>query len=327
LAGFSVKTYVVKASGLAASESKTNIMNRVSGAIEQIYVTEGRTVQAGDPLLTIDGFETRLQIARLQATAAFAQGKIDLIDRLIIFVNAYTLSLPDTQANPFDNTLTAEAKYYSDAQTFIDYISGQAGAAEAEEPPREYLQSEVDSLKSQFLSQQYTEYDQYAAQGIENRSQIEMYSAQLEQYTVRAAQSGVVHLTAGIGAGTVLQAGSLLGSISSAAAGELYFETVISAADRSKIKIGDRVEIAAAGVLQAEFGILRGSVAAIDNDSTQTENGEVFFRIKIKPDVTRLTDKKGNEVSITTGMLAESRIKYDETTWLRWALEQVGVRF
>lgn len=68
-------------------------------------------------------------------------------------------------------------------------------------------------------------------------------------------------------------------------------------------------------------------MVSIDNDSTQTEDGQVYYRVRVLPDKTELTDKKGNTVRLTTGMIGECRIKYDETTWLKWAIEQIGVKF
>jgi hypothetical protein len=104
-----------------------------------------------------------------------------------------------------------------------------------------------------------------------------MYEKSLAEYTVRAEQTGVVHLSTGLTVGTVLQTGSLLGSISPTNKESLYFETVVSAADRAKLKIGDTAETTVSGAMQSEFGILTGKVTHIDTDSIQTENGEVFL--------------------------------------------------
>ncbi|MDR3264259.1 MAG: HlyD family secretion protein, partial [Clostridiales bacterium] len=102
LAAFSVKTSIVNATGIAVSGDKTNIMNRVSGAIERIYVWEGQRVSTGDVLIEIDGYQAELQITQLEANADFYRGKLELMERLIIFINGFTLSIPETRTNPFD---------------------------------------------------------------------------------------------------------------------------------------------------------------------------------------------------------------------------------
>lgn len=124
----------------------------------------------------------------------------------------------------------------------------------------------------------------------------------------------------------MLQAGSLIGTISSGKADDVVIETVVSAFDRSRLSINSKVEIALAGVMQTEYGVLTGKITHIDSNSIQTEQGEVYFKIIIKPDKTQLKNKKGNTVNLMNGMIAESRIKYNETTWLKWAIEQIGVK-
>ncbi|MDR3293731.1 MAG: HlyD family secretion protein [Clostridiales bacterium] len=326
-AGFATKTYVVKATGLVVSADKVNVMNQVSGRIEGILVSEGQEVSEGDVLIEIDGFQTELQIAQLEASAEFYEKKVGVLERLVAFINGFTLSEPNTRSNPFDIALTDEAKVYSDAQTFIDYIAGQEESAKNNDPPTEYAQTEADSLKTQFLSQQYTTLEEYQKQFIQYDSQAEMYRKSLFEYTIKAARDGVIHLTAGLTVGTVIQAGLLLGSIGSGDASEYRFDAVLSATDRSKVAVGNTVEIALAGVSQSEYGVLTGKILAIDFDSTQTEKGEVFYRVSIKPDETTLKSGRGSVLELKTGMIAESRIKYDETTWLKWAVEQIGVKF
>jgi multidrug resistance efflux pump len=324
-AAFSVKTYIVKATGICVSENKVNLMNRVGGAIKSINITEGGEVSAGDVLIEFDSFQTELQIAKLEADLSFYTNKKDILDRLIIFINNLSLSKPETRVNPFDNSKTSEMAAYSNAQTFLDYINGQEKQAQDEE--REYAQSEVDSLKTQFLSQQYTSLDELIGQCQQKESEIKVYQDSLAEYKVVAEIDGVVHLSQGLTLGTVIQAGSLLGSISSPDPDSLYFQSVINAQDRAKINVGDPLEIAVAGLPQNEFGVIKGKVVAIDIDSTQTENGEVYYTVKIKPEKTTLQNGSGDKIELTSGMLGESRIKYDETTWLKWAIEQIGVKF
>ena len=54
---FSIKTYVVKASGVVSDQYKENIMNYTTGEIKKIYVKEGDKVNKGDKLIEIDSFQ------------------------------------------------------------------------------------------------------------------------------------------------------------------------------------------------------------------------------------------------------------------------------
>lgn len=323
-AAFSPKTYVVKATSLLVSQDKVNIMSKVSAPIKEIYVEEGQEVKAGDALIQFDDFQARLQLAQIQSVVDYYQKNISIMDRLVAFINNFTLADQNSQINPFDKDNSDEAKAYLDAQTFIDYVNQQKQAAEEQE--NEYSQTEVDALKTQLLSQQYSYLNELKMQLAQYQSQLTMYQEALSDFILKAEQSGVVHLIPGLTKGTVLQAGALLGSISSKDSSTYYFETIIPAFDRSKIKINNPVEIAIGGILQSEYGVLKGKVIAIDTDSTQTEKGEVFYRVKIKPDNLKLTDRRGNTINLTLGMIGESRIKYDETTWLIWIIEQIGIK-
>lgn len=323
-AGLSVKTYVVKASGIVTHAGKVNLMNTVSGEVQTLAAQEGQAVNAGDVILTIDSYQVRLQIAQLRTLVELYDAKIAAVNKLIAFVNNYDLSDESTHVNPFDRNDSETAKLRGDADTFIMYVKQQQ-TAESEE---EFTQEQLDSVKSSFLSQQsvYASLDEYTAQRVQQGGQLQMYTDSLDAYTVRAGRDGIVHLNAGLTVGTVLQAGTLIGSISGNDASGLQFDTVVSATDRSKLTVGSLVEIALGGVLQAEYGVLTGKVTAIDNDSTQTEDGTVYYRVTVKPDKTSLTDRKGNTIDLTVGMLAEVRIKYDETTWLKWIVEQIGIK-
>lgn len=330
LAAFATKTYVVKASGIVMSEDKAYIMNSVSSSIKAVKVIEGQEVKIGDVLIELDDFSIRLQIEQMTSSNSFISSKAMLVEKLILFVNNFTLANAESRVNPFDCVNANEAKQFGEAKQFIDFVDQQiASAEEKKDTPeyKEYTQADVDAVKDQFLSQQYTTLEQYSMQKIDYESKIKMYKDRLSEYVVRAKTSGVVHFSNILTVGTVLQAGSMLGIVSAKEEDKLYLETIVSAQDRSKIKVEDSVEIAIAGVLQNEYGVLSGKIIAIDNDSTQTEKGEVFYKVKIKAVRYELTDKKGNVVKIANGMLAECRIKYDETTWLKWAIGQIGVKF
>lgn len=321
-AGFSTKTYVVRASALVDNESKINLMNTVSGKVKSLNVTEGQKVQEGDVILVIDSFETELQIAQLQAVVDLYKRKIDQTQILINYINGYTIADESTQINPFDSENVETLKLYAAAENFINYATQLK--QQKEQAGEEYRQSDLDSLKIQFLSQEtYSELNEYITQKTQHESQLNMYKESLGAYTVKALQSGVVHMISGVTEGTVLQAGTLLGNITAVDSDKLYFNAVVNAAERRKLKVGSAVEIAVSGVMQTEYGTLRGEVVSIDNDVTQTEDGQVFYRVKIGSDKFELTDKSGQTVKLQLGMICECRIKYDETTYLNWIIEQI----
>lgn len=319
---FSVKTYVVRATGLVTDDTKINVMNSVAGEVKTIEVAEGQEVSEGDVILTLDTFQTDLQIAQLQAMVDLYDTYITNTQKLISFVNDYSIEDENTHENPFDSSVDEEARFYANAElmkVYVQSLSSQEGNTE----------ESLQNLKTQFLSQQsvYTYLTDYISQHKQYSSQLEMYKDSLSSYTVVATQSGIVHITPGLAVGTILSNSTLLATISSDFSENLYFQIAVSASERSKLSVGSDVEIAVSGAMQTEYGTLSGKVVAIDNDITQTEDGQVYYNVKVVPDNTVLTDKGGNEINLQLGMLGECRIKYDETTWLNWVIEQIVGKF
>lgn len=313
----SVKTYVVKATGLVTSETKSNVMNSVAGEIKTIEVTEGQTVAQGDIIVKLDTFQTDLQIAQIQAMVDLYQGNVNNTQKLIAYVNAYSIEDSTTQVNPFDSSTIEEIRFYADAEMLKTYMQSAIEQGS-------YTEADMASLKTQFLTQQsvYTYLTEYLAQLKQYQSQLSTYQNSLEEYYVKATQSGVVHLTVGLAVGTVLSNSTLIATISNSDAEDYFFQLAVSATERSKLAIDSVVEIAVSGASQTEYGTLTGKIIQIDNDSTQTED-QVYYTVKVVPNGTKLTNKGGGTIDLTLGMVGECRIKYDETTYFKWMIEQV----
>ena len=271
-------------------------------------------------LPTLESEVVRLQEIEQQLSIVTSQNAV--VNRLIAFIEGYKLNVPSSQVNPFSVSRPNETDAYFQAQGFIDFVYEKETGGD-----QPFDQDALDDTKTQFLGQQIGARDDLQSQLIQNQAQLSAHVSGLEEFVVVAEICGVIHLTPGLTVGTMLQAGTLLGSISTDDYVDLLFEAIISSQDRAKIAVGDRVETAISGVMQQEFGIIVGEVIHIDSDATRTEDGQVFFRITIAPEQTYLTDRSGRRVDIVSGMVAESRVQYDETTWLVWVLEQVFGRF
>ncbi|KAB1435915.1 HlyD family efflux transporter periplasmic adaptor subunit [Candidatus Galacturonibacter soehngenii] len=104
----------------------------------------------------------------------------------------------------------------------------------------------------------------------------------------------------------------------------------VSADDAARIKIGDKTDIAIAGLTQSVYGTISGKVTQMDSDLSTAENSEsgetsAYFKIKIEPDYTYLVSKSGEKVNLSNGLTAEARIQYDKVTYFNYVLEGLGV--
>lgn len=108
----------------------------------------------------------------------------------------------------------------------------------------------------------------------------------------------------------------------------IIIETLIPSTDRPKIHIEDEVALEVGGLNQAEYGTLKGKVIEIDEDATiDNEKGNVFFKVRVKPEKNYLEDRKGEKINLTLGMVTETRVKYEKITYMKYFMDQIGIRF
>lgn len=239
--------------------------------------------------------------------------------------------------NSFDKNKSDEVEFYNRLQ---DNYAKKA-EYKVDEASLKAQQYTDDQIK-QYKEQQQTKLNELHYDTIigftTERTQLELDKAKLEaqksaleksldEYKITAPQSGRIHLANQIINGMVIQAGNSIASITSDT-DKLVVETMLSSSERPMVHKGDEVSLAVAGLNQSEYGTVKGKITAIDQDaSVDNQKGNIYFKLIVKPDKTYLTDKKGEKVNLALGMVAETRVKYDKITYMKYFLEQIGVKF
>lgn len=183
-----------------------------------------------------------------------------------------------------------------------------------------------DGLKSQLISQLGQERSQLKTQIAEIDGKYLVEKEIQTKFDIKAMSDGIIHFNTPIKKGMTIQAGTQIGSILSENKEDIIIDTFVSSNDRTKINQNDEVNIVVDGLMQTKYGFLEGNVETIETDSTvDNESKAVFFRTKVSSKNTYLKDKSGNKVNLKPGMTTEVRIKYDESTWMEWLLEQINV--
>jgi hypothetical protein len=198
----------------------------------------------------------------------------------------------------------------------------------------EQIEAEITKNQNAILEAYYS-----AIQNAENaireyELQVETIDAQLsaissgqDTYVVTANATGTLHLLADYRAGMVVQTAGTVATIT-AENDETIFETVISAADRTRVKVGDKAEVAVFGLNQTIFGTIPGTLTEIDSDATvsedQNSDNSAYFKIRIIPDFTYLVSRSGEMVNLSNGMAVEARIEYDKITYFNYVIEKLG---
>jgi len=325
----SVKTYVVRGQGIVTTEKKSNIMSKVSGEIKEVYIEEGKEVKEGDILLVFNSPEPKYQLQQAEGQLAVLKKRIELLKR--------AESEATKGTNTFDKSNSEEVEFYN--KLVNSYIKLKEYNIDEEALKKQgYTDEQINQYKEQGKTKKDQIYYETILTFTNERMQLEMERSKLEtqkesiaksteEYKLYAPGCGRVHLNGEIKKGMVLQGGSLIGSIS-ASSGDMIVETLISSSDRPRIHEQDEVSLAVGGLNQAEYGTLKGKVVAIDKDaSIDNEKGNVFFKVKIKPEKTYLKDKKGEKVNLTLGMVTETRVRYEKITYMKYFKEQIGIRF
>lgn len=325
----SVKTYMVKGQGVVVSDNKSHIMTKSSGEIKEVFIEEGKEVKEGDVLFTTDGLETDLQLEQINS-------QIDTYnERIYLLTQAEENATNGT--NYFDMYSDAESEFYNKLSAAYTArkefeIDEKALKDQGYEQKQidEYVKTQKNKANEHYyktISEFTTERNQYELEVSKLVAQKDALEKGKEQYKVVAQKSGIVHLSTPLTAGMVLQGGSLIGSITNKEE-QLIIETMLSSNERPRIHVEDEVSLVVGGLNQAEYGTISGKVVGIDEDATiDNEKGNVYFKVKVKPDKTYLEDSKGEKVNLTLGMVTETRVKYEKITYMKYFLEQIGVKF
>ncbi|MDU4939766.1 MAG: HlyD family efflux transporter periplasmic adaptor subunit [Clostridium sp.] len=325
----SVKTYVVKGQGLVVSKNKSYIMSKISGEITEVYVSEGSVVSKGDVLFKTNGMESNLQLDQINSQISVYCNRIDLLKR----------AEDDAKKgkNSFNKKNETESEFYN--RLSAAYLSRKEYEVDDKSLKQQgYEQSQIDEYVQAQNNKKNEHYYKTIAEFTNERVQYEVELEKLksqkdaiqkgtEQYVVTAQNDGIIHLNTPLSSGMVIQGGSLIGTIISEE-DELLIEAMLSSSDRPRIHTGDEVSLAIGGLNQAEYGTLSGEVISIDEDATiDNEQGNIYFKVMIKPEKNYIEDSKGEKVNLIVGMVTESRVKYERITYMKYLLELIGVKF
>lgn len=324
----SVKTYVIKGQGLVTTEKKSNIMAKVSGEISDVFVQEGFEVKEGDVLITLTPTDSKLQLDQIKS-------QINLITKRISLFSRAEKDASNIENN-FDKNNLEEAEFYNKLSSSYNKRK-EFDIDEENLKKQNYTEDQIAQYKKTSKDKLDVLYYDTIIQFTNEKKQLEFEKSKLEaqkstlekacdEFKIIAPKSGKIHLSTPLNKGMVLQTGALIGTMTNNEE-NLIVETLISSSDRSRIDLNDEVSLSVAGLNQAEYGVIKGKVSSIDEDATiDNQKGNIFFKVKVAPEKTYLTDKKGEKVNLTLGMITETRVIYEKITYIKYFMEQIGIK-
>lgn len=324
------KPYMIISQGTITSQASNYVMPVYTGEIEECYMEEGKIVQAGDTLFTIKSTDYNLQEEQLTANKTAYEKQISQAKLLVKSIKDDT--------NHFDASNPEDELYYSAFEAYKAQVAQNTfdgSMYQAYGYSEEQIENELVKNQGK-ISEIYYNAIQSAENMIkEAELQIASIEAQLtavdsgqEEYSVKATNTGVLHMLADYKTGMVVQTGSAVATITPENS-DVTVEAYVSTSDMARMEEGDKVQMAVDGLIQTVYGNITGTVDSIDSNLTsmEGENGQSnsVFKIKIKPDADYVVSKSGRKVNLSNGMTVEARITYDEVTYFNYVLEKLGL--
>lgn len=306
---FTYKTEVVRAGGVLASDIKTPIQSQTGGKITKLNHNSGDYVEKGSVLFELDATQVQSNIIAIKGKVDYMQQYVDNYNLMIDKLGNADLSVNTLGENPFQK---------SDFYFMWSSMDNEYSAAKAEGELT--LQQAREKVVNQYLQSFYQSKMQYEYELLGNSRQLDAYNEMLDSYKVYAYASGYVNYFADIQVGAVID-NNAIGSISDTISKDnVIIDCYIDTGSRSFIKVGDSVEVVMAGLSQSKYGTLKAKVHSISDDVVVDKEGNVFYKVQVKPNATKLKD-----VELTNGQQGEIRIKYDSVTWMNWMLKKIGI--
>lgn len=327
---FTPKVYMIKSSGVIESENKTFVMSPYTGEIAEMQIQEGSIVEEGDVLLKIKSTDINMQVIQLEEQRKTYELRVEQLKKLVDSIKE--------DINYFDSAKDEDLLYYSQFEAYkSQIIQNQADIDTYKAYGYSDEQIETQIIKSQ---SKMTEIYHATIQSTENaileaNTQIEGIEAQLNalnqgqgEYVLTAETSGIIHMMSDYKEGMVVQGA---GTIASIASEQDNYKIIayVNISDAARVEEGDKVDIEVAGLTQAIYGTIEGTVIRKDNDLTtqQGENNSTssYVKMVVEPKAKYLVSKNGDKVNITNGMAVETRIQYDKITYFDYVMESLGV--
>ena len=327
---YAKKPYMIITQGTVTNRDSSYVMPVYTGEIEQCYLKEGKLVEEGEVLFTIKSTDYNVQEEQLEESRQSYEKQKEQSERLVQSIKDDT--------NYFDASEAEDELYYSTFEAYKAQVTQNtfdASMYQAYGYSDEQIENELEKNQGKISEIYYSAIQSAENMVKEAQTQIDAINAQLsaigsgqDEYGVKAASSGILHLLADYKSGMVVQTGSAVGTITPENA-EVLIEAYVSTADMARMEEGDKVELAVDGLVQSVYGNISGTVKNIDSNVTsiEGENGSSssVFKIKVEPGEDYVVSKSGKKVNLSNGMTVEARITYDEVTYFDYILEKLGL--
>jgi len=188
--------------------------------------------------------------------------------------------------------------------------------------------SQAEQTRLQLVSELGEKRSQIQNQLTELRANEGVATEQDTVHVVTATKSGVLHYLQPMSVGMSLQQNQVVGEIATDEEG-FYVDAYIQAQDRSRVTVGQSVNVAVLGINNYRFGTISGTVEFIEPGTIQNETAKgviSLYRATVSLTEESLSSKSGEIIDLVRSMPVEARVVYQEESYLDWLLDLLNLK-
>lgn len=305
---------------LRPSAEKTEIHPLVAGTITYLRVRENQTVKKGDTLLVLQSGAMQAQLmlnTRQQAEKAAFTQDLDALVRGATPAGGLRTQLYGQQAaqlhyqqQQLRSQLDKSSRELATAQRL--YESKVIARIELEDKAFAHrkLLDQARVLAETQRSQWQADLHTYRASLAELREQQQQLRQESRLYVLTAPVAGTVQQLAGKYAGSYVQAGELLGTISPD--GDLLAECYVAPKDIGFMRAGMPVRVQVDAFDYNQWGMLEGSVTDVARDYVLLGDKQPVFKVRCRLNRAYLQLKSGYRGQLRKSMTVRARFQLAE---------------
>lgn len=227
-----------------------------------------------------------------------------------------------------DKLIENKAEFESDLEMKKSKIEGLEEELKQLNEQSEAPYSQAEQTKLQLISELGEKRNQIHNQLTELRANKGVATEQDTVHVVTATKSGIIHFLQPLSLGMSIQQNQVIGEIATETE-DFYVDAYIHAQDRSRITVGQSVNVAVIGINNYRFGTISGTIEFIEPGTIQNESTEgviSLYRTKISVSKQFLSNKSGETIELIRSMPVEARVVYDKESYLEWLLNLLNLK-
>lgn len=298
-----------------------------NGIVRSVYVHDGERVRAGDTLLTLDGGSVRLRLATVDSITRARES--ELADLAVL------LAAGDSLDGVHDFRTTHRRQQFREHTAIVAELMASAATEHRETDRLHALLARgfvaPEQLERQTATQRTAE---AAVRERRERTRSEWSEAQarmaddlrrllgeraelddaLARHVVVAPVDGTIEMAVSLSAGSVLQRGERIATISPNTA--LIGEALVTARDIAVVRRGTPARLMIDALNYREWGAMDATVIDVADDASFS-SGQPTFRVRCRLARTELRLRSGQRAGLGKGMTFRARFVVAERSLLQ----------